>query len=310
MSTHDKKKISLIEQYKNAIKDYSSENIKLLSATKDARLSLELNRQILSDILKKNFPQEKKMNELFNKSKIILNNTEKILDKNKKIKNEIYKLQYHTENIPKIIKKDVNLIYQKNTKNKNEIHQQDIKINKLKSELISIRKASLFKEASTEVFLSGPSKNNLDKNDELIESKSILNKSKKLHNLKEKKFESLKKEYEELKIKFTEIRKLILNNIKDDYFLKQLDGYKSIDDDELDESEENEKHETEQKFDDNNETNKKKILKKYQNEFETLQNKYNQIQKQIFEDKKKCKRYIGKINKKKEMFYKSKFFFV
>ena len=201
MSTNDKTKQKLIGDYIKAAKKYSQENKELEQKIKDIKITLNLNQNILYDYIIKSAGETEEVKNLVNQTKKNWEETQSYIEKKNFFEIKIAQLQELIEDTPTKIRDEINDITIKNTKVQEEINEKDKIINKLKKELDKTRKNALFKVARTEVYVTDPTKYNLEAEQELSGLKLILNKVNPLHKQKKEESDQLKQEVEELKKK-------------------------------------------------------------------------------------------------------------
>ena len=201
MSTNDKTKQKLIGDYIKAAKKYSQENKELEQKIKDIKITLNLNQNILYDYIIKSAGETEEVKNLVNQTKKNWEETQSYIEKKNFFEIKIAQLQELIEDTPTKIRDEINDITIKNTKIQEEINEKDKIINKLKKELDKTRKNALFKVARTEVYVTDPTKYNLEAEQELSGLKLILNKVNPLHKQKKEESDQLKQEVEELKKK-------------------------------------------------------------------------------------------------------------
>ena len=320
MSTIEKKKKKLIEDYIEAAKKYSLENQELEQKIKDIKITLNLNQNILYDYIIKSAGETDEVKNLVNQTKKKWEETQSYIEKKNYFEIKIARLQELIEDTPTKIRDEINDITFKNNKAQEEINEKDKIINKLKKELDKTRKNALFKVARTEVYVTDPTKYSLEAEQELTGLKSILTKVTPMHKQKKEDAEQLKQEVEELKIK---MKKLIekaytiytqMNSKKNGiivgeknkkeeikHLLKSIEGYDLNadinDEDNKDESEDDDDDNISNNKDDSDDENKenKKKIKAKQKELDKLTEEYTKL-------KAESQEYEKKINEHKKVY--------
>jgi DNA repair exonuclease SbcCD ATPase subunit len=285
---YDSNKLS--KQFEDVINKYTSENKQLLEQVEDLKATLFLNHNLLYNFLTNSSENKKEINDIIEKGKLIWEENEKLMELRKDLQIKTYKLKEFTENIPIEINNEISDIVKKNTNIKNELMKNEKEIKKLKSDLERVRNNALFKEARTEVYISEPSKINIEKNDELIDVKPILLTAMKKHSKEKKKANKLEKEVKKAKEDLKSLKK-DLNFKNTDDLLSKIKGYNI----EIEKSEEEyeEEEEEEEKDDDDSSDGEKKNQKKKEKELEQLKENYKKL-KNDYEE------YQKRINKLKE----------
>jgi len=294
---YDKKMQSkLSKQFEDVINKYSIENKQLISQVEDLKATLFLNHNLLYNFLTNSSENKKEINDIIEKGKLIWEENEKLMELKKDLQIKTYKLKEFTENIPIEINNEISDLIKKNMNFKNELMKNENEIKKLKSDLERVRNNALFKEARTEVYISEPSKFNIEKNDELIDVKPILVKAMKKHSKEKKKANKLEKEFKKSKEELENLKKN-LNFKNNDDIISKIKGY-NID---IEKSEEDyeEEEEEEEKDDDDSSDGEKKNQKKKEKELEQLKDNYKKLKNEYEE-------YQKKINKYKEEYKKIK----
>ena len=321
MSTIEKKKKKLIEDYIEAAKKYSQENKELEQKIKDIKITLNLNQNILYEYIIKAAGETEEIKNLVNQTKKNWEETQSYIEKKNYFEIKIARLQELIEDTPTKIRDEINDITLKNNKAQEEINEKDKIINKLKKELDKTRKNALFKVARTEVYVTDPTKFSLEAEQELTGLKSILNRVAPMHKLKKEDSEQLKLEVEDLKSKMKKLIEKAYNiytqmnskkngiivgekNKKEEikHFLKSIEGY----DLNADINEDDNKDESEDDDDDNNANNKddsdedsddgnKKKIKAKQKELDKLTEEYKKL-------KNESQEYEKKINEHKKVY--------
>jgi peptidoglycan hydrolase CwlO-like protein len=217
-----------------------------------------------------------------------------------------------------IIKKEIPVIQEKileqisilnsqsEQKNK-EISSEDNIIKKLKLDLEKLRRNAFFKKARTEILVAPPTKNSVETNIELINTKNVFSKASKMHQEKKKKSEECWRSEKNLKDEMIKLKNNRLKENKIDKkdqvsYLREI-GYNPLAE-KYDKEEEEESEESEQSSSDDNsdggggdKKKKEKELKNLQEQFSKLQKKFNDYEKKINEYKITYKDYKSKIEK-------------
>ena len=281
MNENENKRIKL-ESVKSKILLFTKENNNLIQKIKDHEKTLELNYELLKTSFIQFGGKEEIIKDYISKGSLLFDKYDKLIQKRKDIKKEIYSLKQKMEIKKLSIFNEINDISKENQKLKEEIKLKDSEIKKLKENLIKLRQKAFFKEAKKEIKVCEPDKNNVIKNQEIINGKKVLQRAMNIHSkkeiilkqLKEKYkilFEKLKKESEEKSIKIDNIQEL------------KIEG-------EDEESEEQKSSSSEEDLEE-----KKKKCKNPDKVKEELREKYNNLQK----------KYIGHLNQIKK--YKQKY---
>ena len=320
-----KQKQKLIEDYKNAISKYSSENEELEEKIKDLKISLNLNQEILYNFIIKSSDSSDEIKNLVNNTKKLWEENQSLIEKKNFIEIKFSRLQELAEDTPTQIREELKNLQLKKNLVQEEIIEKDNSIQKHQKELEKIRSNSLFKNARKEVYVTEPSKLNIEIVQELIDLRAILVKLTFLCDKKFEECEKLKKNMDNLKgtlnnliqsaleiqDKICQRKNSIMNieyNQKDlNNLLDSIEGY----DKNIDKSEE--EYEDEDDDDDiyeNNDFNdidkddsseedeskkNKKELEKKKKELELLTKKYNDL-------KDEAKQFENKINKHKKVY--------
>ena len=317
MSKSDKQKLKLIEEYQKNASKYSSENEKLKQKLNDLKITLKLNQNLLYEyILKANNANEEIKN-LINNTKKIWEENESLIEKKNLVEINTAQLQEIIEDTSTKIRKDVNRLTLLNNKTQEEINEKDKIIKKLKLELIKTRKNALFPRARTEVYVTDPTKANLEQGQELLSLKAIISKVTPMSIKKMENFEKLKSEFDELKKTLNNLiqkaysiyttinpKKKELNetlNSKDELnnLLNSLEGYDiNADKEEEEVDDDNDEDIKRRNLSDSEgediENNKKKIKAK-EKELEKLTEQYKML-------KLDCQEYENKINLHKKKY--------
>lgn len=282
---YDPNKLS--KQFEDVINKYSSENKQLTAQVEDLKATLYLNHNLLYNFLTNSSENKKEINDVIEKGKLIWEENEKLMELKKDLQIKTYKLKEFTENIPIEINNEISDIVKKNTNIKNELMKNEKEIKKLKSDLERVRNNALFKEARTEVYISEPSKINIEKNDELIDVKPILVKAMKKHSKEKKKASRLEKEVKKAKEELKCLKKDLKFKDNDD-LLSKVKGYNI----EIENSEdEYEEEEEEEEKDDDSSDGEKKNQKKKEKELEQLKDNYKKLKNDYEEYQKKINKY-------------------
>ena len=336
MSTIEKKKKKLIEDYIEAAKKYSQENQELEQKIKDIKITLNLNQNILYEYIIKSSGETEEVKNLVNQTKKNWEETQSYIEKKNYFEIKIARLQELIEDTPTKIRDEINDITLKNNKAQEEINEKDKIINKLKKELDKTRKNALFKVARTEVYVTDPTKYSLEAEQELTGLKSILNKVTPMHKQKKEDSQQLKQEVEELKSKMQKLIEKAYNiyttmnpkkngiivtekNKKEEIkrLLKSIEGYDLNadinDDDNKDDSEDddddnnaNNKDDSDEDSDDGDKGNSKKIKAKQKElgrlteEYKKLKAESQELEKKINEHKKVYKDIKNKMKNLKD----------
>jgi hypothetical protein len=208
-----------IDSIKNKISIFENENNNLIHRIEDYKKNLELNFEILKKTFIKFGCDEKKVNNNIIKIKSLINKYDILLEKKKELKKDIYSLKQNLENKKNKIFNEMDDYTKENEKLSEEINRKDIDIKKLKDDLMNIRGKAFFKNATREIKVCPPTKNNVLINQEIINEKNIIlkviNISKKkegtIKNIKSKYnslYNRLKKESEEKHVKINNIDQL------------------------------------------------------------------------------------------------------
>ena len=318
-----KQKQKLIEDYKNAISKYSSENEELEEKIKDLKISLNLNQEILYDFIIKSSDSSDEIKNLVNNTKKLWEENQSLIEKKNFVEIKISRLQELAEDTPTQIREELKNLKLKNSLVHEEIIEKDNLIQKHQKELEKIRNNSLFKNARKEVYITEPSKLNVEIVQELIDLRSILVKLTLLCDKKFDECEKLKKNMDNLKgtlnnliqsaleiqDKICQRRKSIMNieyNQKDlNNLFDSIEGYdKNIykseeededdDDDIYDNNDFNDIDKDDCSEEEESKKNKKELEKK-KKELESLTKQYNDL-------KDEAKQYENKINKHKKLY--------
>ena len=281
---YDQNKLS--KQFEDVINKYSIENKELQAKVEDLKATLFLNHNLLYNFLINSSKNNKEIIDLIEKGKLIWEENEKLMEHKKDLQIKIYKLNEFTENIPIEINNEISDLVKKNTNFKNELMKNEKEIKKLKSDLERVRNNALFKEARTEVYVSEPSKINVEKNDELTDVKSILVKAMRRHSQEKKKASKLEKEVKKVKEELNNLKKGIKIKNNED-LLSKIKGYNT--DIEKSEEEYEEEEEEEEKDDDDSSDGEKKNQKKKEKELEQLKENYKKLKNDYEEYQKKNK---------------------
>ena len=323
MSFHknDKKaKKKLLSKYKFTILTTSSNNSLLSGQIEDAKTTLDLNINLLYNFIKSREGETETVKSLINKSKTLWKKYELLINikNNIEIKTEILKRQL--PQIPSKIKDQISNLSKLNTTKQKELILKDNAIKKLKKDLEKIRKSQFFKTARMEIFVTYPSKKNLEFNGELIGAKAMFTKVSDKSTKMKKKSEKLEKEVKKLREEMNDLKnkayKLYKNNITknisgsvksinndEDFFLKSIKcNTKIFENDKYDEFEEEENEESSES--EENIENNGKVTKAKEKEYEILKEEYeklkiqiNECQNNINEYKKNYHFFEGKIEK-------------
>ena len=317
-----KQKQKLIEDYKNAISKYSSENEELEEKIKDLKISLNLNQEILYDFIIKSSNSSDEIKNLVNNTKKLWEENQSLIEKKNFVEIKISRLQELAEDTPTQIREELKNLKLKSSLVQEEIIGKDNLIQKHQKELEKIRNNSLFKNARKEVYITEPSKLNVEIVQELIDLRVILVKLTLLCDKKFDECEKLKKNMDNLKgtlnnliqsaleiqDKICQRRKSIMNieyNQKDlNNLFDSIEGYdKNInkseeededDDDIYDNNDFNDIDKDDCSEEEESKKNKKELEKK-KKELESLTKRYNDL-------KDEEKQYENEINKHKKVY--------
>ena len=287
-----KTKDKLYKLYNEVITKTNKENKNLTSQLNDLKATLELNHKLLFSFLDTSQLDEKVKNDIIEKREDLWEKIEYLISLKKDMDIRIYILQSFIENIPIQINEEINNIANKINEAKNELFQKDNMVKKLKQDLEKARKSALFKEARTEVFVSGPTKYNLEKNQELIIVKSILPKVSLKHSNAEKTAKKLEKELYNLKDELKRIKKKDEQSFNNE-ILSKIKGYNISAESMADEKSYEEEEEKESSEESSSEEGKS--MKKKKKELDQLNDKYNEL-------KKSYQNYQDKINEYKKSY--------
>lgn len=288
-----KTKDKLYKLYNEVISKTSIENKNLTSQLNDLKATLELNHKLLFSLLDTSQLDEKVKNDIIEKREDLWEKIEYLVTLKKDMDIRIYILQSFIENIPLQINEEINNIANKINEDKNELFQKDNIVKKLKQDLEKARKSALFKEARTEVFVSEPTKYNLEKNQELIIAKSILPKVTLKHSNAEKTAKKLKKELNNLKDELKRIKKKDEQSFNNE-ILSKIKGY-NISADNMADEKSYEEEEEEKESSEESSSEEGKSMKKKKKELDQLNDKYNEL-------KKTYQNYQNKINEYKKSY--------
>ena len=304
-----KTKKKLISKNKSTKKVAPSNNSLLLSKIKDVKITLDLNQDLLYENLILRDGETDIIKSLVNKSKTLWKKYELLINNNNNIniKTEILKLQLPL--IPSKINDKISNLSKINNIKQKELFLKDNTIKKIKKELEKVRKSQFFKTARTEIFVTNPSKKNLEFNGELIGAKVMFTKVSEKSFKAKKKSEKLEKELQKLREEMNTLKdkayKLNNNNkaknksdsIKsvndeEDFFLKNIKyNTKIFENDKYDEFEEEENEESSES--EENEEKTWKITKAKEKEYESLKENYEKLKVQI----NKCQDIINSYKK-------------
>ena len=295
----------LYKQYNDVISKYSVENKNLKDKLVDSKETVMLNHKLLYDIMTSYNLDKQEIKKLIDKLENVLEKNENLIEMKKKIEINTYKLRILMENISIEINEELNDLAIKNNESKNELTLKDNLINRLKQELERARKNALFKEARTEIYVTPPTKKNIEKNVELIDAKFIISKASDKQSKNKKIANQLKKELDKLKTELKELKNKIQKDKNDDNFYLNIKGYNiAVDNEEEDYEEEEEKEDSSEEDDQREEgKNKKKKEKEFNQlkvKYEELKSTYDDSQRKINEYKKKFKKIKQEIEKIEE----------
>ena len=304
--------------YNTKLVELKNENKRLKLQLEDRKETFKLNQELLYSTLQ-SLSETSENEEIIGKD----NNLQNLIEKSKIINDKISLLiKEKTEKGKKIdiIKKEIPVIQEKiieqisilNTqseqKNK-EITSEDNIIKKLKLDLEKQRRNAFFKKARTEILVAPPTKNSVETNIELINTKNVFSKASKMHQEKKKKSEEFWRKEKNLK---DEMIKLKNNRLKENKinkkdqvtYLREI-GYNPLAE-KFDKEEEEESEDSEQSSSDENsdggggdKKKKEKELKNLQEQLSKLQKKFNDYEKTINDYKKIYKDFKSKFEKLK-----------
>ena len=307
-------KKKLMSKYKSTIITTTSTNSLILSQIEDVKTTLDLNRNLLYNCLISREDDSEIIKSLINKNKnqwkkyeLLINNKNNI-----QVKTEILKFQL--PQIPSKIQYQINNLSKINNTKQKELILKDNSIKKMKKDLEKVRKSQFFKTARTEIFVTSPSKKNVEFNGELISAKAMITKVSDKSAKAKKKSEKLEKEVKKLKEEMGTLKnkayKLYNNNntknikenaesINDDeyFFLKKIKcNTKIFENDKYDEFEEEENEESSES--EEIEENTGKVSKAKEKEYEDLYKDYEKLKTQINE----CQNNINEYKKNYQFF--------
>jgi hypothetical protein len=330
MEEKEKQKEKLINDYRKVAGEYSKENDKLEQKINDLKISLKLNQELLYDCIKKSARKNDDVDTLINKTKTIWEKTQSFIEGKILFEIKIARLQEMTEDTPTKIREQIKTIDESNTKKQEEITEKDKIIKKLKNDLIKTRQNALFKCARNEVYVTEPTKTNLDSCQELLNLKSILSTITPINHQKVEDAEKLQKDVDELKKHLNKLFKKAMklhmkmihkkSIINDEYnkedensLIKSIEGYDpNIDKEEEEEEEDdcenniiNDKENSDSEEEEHNKNKKRlkakeKELEKLNEVFIKLKNESLEYEKKINEHKKIYKEIKAKIKNLKK----------
>ena len=305
--------------YNTKLVELKNENKKLKVQLEDRKETFKLNQELLYNTLQ-SLSENSENEEIIGKDN---NNLQTLIEKSKIINDKLSLLiKEKTEKGKKmdIIKKEIPVIQEKileqisilnsqsEQKNK-EISSEDNIIKKLKLDLEKLRRNAFFKKARTEILVAPPTKNSVETNIELINTKNVFSKASKMHQEKKKKSEECWRIEKNMKDEMIKLKNNRLKENKIDKkdqvsYLREI-GYNPLAE-KYDKEEEEESEESEQSSSDDNsdggggdKKKKEKELKNLQEQFSKLQKKFNDYEKKINEYKITYKDYKSKIEKLK-----------
>lgn len=293
----------LLNNYQKTISHYTEENKLLSTQLQDLKTTLALNQNLLYDFITNSVGKDEKINNLITESKNLWQENENLMKQKNDLEIKTSKLQELIEDTPTQIREEINQINQDNNKMKAELLQKDNLIKKLKNDLEKARKNALFKTARAEVLVTEPTKNNVEINHELLNTKTILSRVSQMHAQEKKKASKLDKEVKSLQDEVNNLKKntsklesvnstmkrgVNTNNIIDNLNDEKEDE-KDEDDDDDDENDENESDSDDDDEGDKNIQGKKPKTK--QKELEQLTAEYNRLKKQNEESENKLNKY-------------------
>lgn len=322
-----KKIKKLIDKYQQEIFKYSSDNNVKLRQLEDLKTTLSINQNLLYDCVKKRAGKNEDINILINNNKKLWKENENLINQKNELDLRTTKLQALIEDTPSEIREKINNFNIVNNKMKNELIQKDNNIEKLKNELEKTRNNALFKTARTEIFITEPSKSNVEVNNELISTKKILNKVLQMHNIEKKKCNQLNSEIEELQEELKNSREIAIkkqneynnklkeilssypeNSLKNEKVIKfDLEKFNNLLDGDEEGNDDFEEEEEQESEDSSEENDVHKKPKAKQNELNILTEQYEKLKKQnedyenkISNYKRIYKRIKTKINNLKQ----------
>lgn len=318
-----KQKQKLIEDYKNAISKYSSENGELEEKIKDLKISLNLNQEILYDFIIKSSDSSDEIKNLVNNTKKLWEENQSLIEKKNLFEIKLSRLQELAEDTPTQIREELKNLKLKSSLVQEEIIEKDNLIQKHQKELEKIRNNSLFKNARKEVYVTEPSKLNVEIVQELIDLRAILLKLSLLYDKKFDECEKLKKNMDnlrdtlniliqsalEIQDKICQRRNSIMNieyNQKDlNNLFDSIEGYNKN----VDKSEEEDEDDDDDIYDnidfndvDNDNGTEEEDSKKNKKELEKKKKELELLTKQYNDLKDEAKQYENKINKHKKVY--------
>ena len=317
MSLHksDKKtKKRLMSKYKSTIITTSSSNNLLLSQIKDLKTTLDLNQNLLYNYLISREGDREAIKSLINKSKILWNKYDLLINNNINIEIKTEALKIKLPQIPSKINNQISNLSKINNTKQKELILKDNSIKKLKKDLEKVRKSQFFKTARMEIFVTNPSKKNLEFNGELISAKAMFTKISDMSSKAKKKSEKLEKEVKKLREEMNTFKNkayTLYNNNKsknnsdivksinnyEEFFLNNINcNTKIFENDKYDEFEEEENEESSES--EENEENNTKVTKAKEKEYENLKENYEKLKIQINE----CQNNINKYKKNYKSF--------
>jgi len=326
MSKVDKQKQKLIDDYQKAALKYTTENKELEQKIEDLKTTLKLNQELLYDYIINSTGSggNEEVNNLINNTKKIWKDTQDYIEQKNLVELKIARLQELIEDTPTKIREEINDITIKNNKIQEEINDKDKIIKKLKIELDKTRKNALFKKARTEIYVTEPTRVNIDNGQELLILKSFIAKITPVHKKKMEDSTKLKVQIEELRGKLEKLiekaydiysrinhkkRKDSISNTneynKDDLnnLLNSIEGY-DLEADQIEEEDEddddeyidnNKDDDSDDNYNEDEISNNKKKMKAKEKELERLTEQYQKI-------KSECQEYESKINKHKKIY--------
>lgn len=318
-----KQKQKLIEDYKNAISKYSSENGELEEKIKDLKISLNLNQEILYDFIIKSSDSSDEIKNLVNNTKKLWEENQSLIEKKNLFEIKLSRLQELAEDTPTQIREELKNLKLKSSLVQEEIIEKDNLIQKHQKELEKIRNNSLFKNARKEVYVTEPSKLNVEIVQELIDLRAILLKLSLLYDKKFDECEKLKKNMDnlrdtlniliqsalEIQDKICQRRNSIMNieyNQKDlNNLFDSIEGYNKN----VDKSEEEDEDDDDDIYDNidfndvaNDDGTEEEDSKKNKKELEKKKKELELLTKQYNDLKDEAKQYENKINKHKKVY--------
>ena len=309
-----KSKKKLIKQYNDTISKYTLENNQLQIKIEDIKTTLKLNQELLYHFISSKLGENEKIKDLIIKCKTLWASNESLIENKNNIEINTEKLERIMEVTPIQIKNEINNISIQNNKKKTDLVLKENTIKKLKNDLEKTRKNAFYKTPRIEVLVTEPSKLSLEKNQEIINIKSILLKASNRHSKEKKKSDKLEKELRNLINEMIKLKKKAINlnkkldikdsqlkesfksiNDEENNFLKNIGYVESVEKIEKEEEEEEEEDEESEESSEEDSEEKGRNTKAKTKEYESLNEQFNKL-KSEFED------YKNKINEYKETY--------